>query len=210
LTSARRKIYFGAVPHANPVMIDSHAAATLRYIRASMEAAGTFAVPGSAGITVGCIGLLTAAAAAAPALRHEWLAVWLAAAVPAATAGGILLVRRATLNGCAPFGAPLRRFLLCLLPGLLVGGVMTALHWQAGNLHAIPGTWLLCYGCALISTSAWTGRPIAFLGGAFAALGLVALLLPDSLHNLALGAGFGGLHLVFGVLTARSGNGLEI
>jgi len=33
---------------ANTVQIDSHAAATLRYIRASMEAAVSFAIPGSA------------------------------------------------------------------------------------------------------------------------------------------------------------------
>src|SRR5438132_9114465 len=30
--------------------------------------------------------------------------------------------------------------------------------WQAGDVRAIPGTWLLLYGCALISTSAPTTR----------------------------------------------------
>ena len=33
---------------ANTVRLDNHAVASLRYIRSSMEAAGSFAVPGSA------------------------------------------------------------------------------------------------------------------------------------------------------------------
>ena len=62
-------------PHT--VALDSHAAATLRYIRASMEAAGTVAVSGSAGVTMGAVGLLAAALASSPALRPHWLIVWL-------------------------------------------------------------------------------------------------------------------------------------
>jgi len=33
---------------------------------------------------------------------------------------------------------------------------MTAVHWSAGNQHAIPGTWLLLYGCALLTASTAT------------------------------------------------------
>src|SRR5207249_8651002 len=69
------------------VALDSHAAATLRYIRASMEAAGTVAVSGSAGVTMGAVGLLAAALASSPALRPHWLIVWLIAATVAALAG---------------------------------------------------------------------------------------------------------------------------
>ena len=46
---------------ANTVPIDSHASATLRYIRNSMEAATAFAVPGSAGVAMGMVGLLATA-----------------------------------------------------------------------------------------------------------------------------------------------------
>jgi len=48
------------VQSANTVRIDSQAAATLRYIRASMEAASSIAVPGSAGSAMGLVGLLAA------------------------------------------------------------------------------------------------------------------------------------------------------
>jgi len=37
------------------------------------------------------------------------------------------------------------------------------------------------------------------LGSLFALLGLVTFLLPESLQNLALGSGFDGLHLAFGM-----------
>lgn len=193
------------MPQANTVTIDSHAAATLRYIRASMEAAGTLAIPASAAITVGVIGL--GAAILAAALPADWLVVWLSAALLAGAAGGYLLIRRSALRGFALLGAPLRKFLLCLLPNLFVGAVLTVVLYRADLLYAIPGTWLLCYGCALTSTSALTGRPMALLGAVFGLLGVAALVLPDSLGNVALGGGFGALHVVFGVLVDRERHG---
>src|SRR5947209_3491165 len=184
-------------PHT--VALDSHAAATLRYIRASMEAAGTVAVSGSAGVTMGAVGLLAAALASSPALRPHWLIVWLIAATVAALAGGVLMARQASRQ----------RFSLCLAPGLFGGAVMTLVLWQAGDVRAIPGTWLLLYGCALISTSAPTTRIVGVLGSLFALLGLVTFLLPESLQNIALGCGFGGLHLAVGILIRRRSRGSE-
>lgn len=205
LTASGPLHYFARVPQANTVTIDSHAAATLRYIRASMEAAGTLAIPPSAAITVGVFGL--GAAVLGAALPAEWLMVWLSAALLAGAAGGYLLIRRSALQGFALLGAPLRKFLLCLLPNLFVGGVLTLLLYRAGLLQAIPGTWLLCYGSALMSTSALTGRAMALLGALFGLLGLAALALPDSLQNALLGGGFGALHIMFGVLVNRERHG---
>src|SRR5437762_463081 len=102
-------------------------------------------------------------------------------------------------------------FLPCgsLAPGLFGGAVMTLVLWQAGDQRAIPGTWLLLYGCALISTSAPTTRIVGVLGSLFALLGLVTFLLPESLQNIALGCGFGGLHLAVGILIRRRSSGSE-
>jgi hypothetical protein len=191
----------------NTVPIESQAAATLRYIRASMEAAATITVPGSAGIVMGLIGLGAAVLATTAALRPYWLPVWLVAAALASAAGGIVMARQSSRQGFTLLGAPVRKFLLCLLPGLFAGAVMTVVHWRAGNLRAIPGTWLLSYGCALISTSAPTSWLLAVLGSLFALLGLLALWLPNDLQNLALGSGFGGLHLLFGILIRRKASG---
>ncbi|HEY4214236.1 MAG TPA: hypothetical protein VGM84_22355 [Steroidobacteraceae bacterium] len=186
------------------VSIESHAAATLRYIRASIEAAGgTVAVSGSASITAGIVGLVAAVVASAPSLRPYWLNVWLWAACVASVLGGGVMARQVYLQGFTLFGAPVRKFITCFAPGLFAGAVMTGVLIQAGSLSSIPGTWLLLYGCALFSTSAPTSRPVAALGGLFALLGLVTYFLPQTLHTVSLGAGFGGLHLVFGLLLHR-------
>jgi hypothetical protein len=191
------------------VRLDSHAAASLRYIRSSMEGAVLLAVPGSAGIVLGTIGLLAAALCLAPGLRKYWLGIWLGAALLGTVVGSILIVRESSLRDLRLAGTPLLKFALCLSPSLGAGLVMTWVHWYGGNLHAIPGTWLLLYGCALVAASAATIRIIATLGALFILFGLLALLLADNLQNLMLGAGFGGLHIVFGFLIRRMSHGRE-
>jgi hypothetical protein len=188
------------MPQPNAVMLGEHAAATLRYIRASMEGAGTVAVSGFAGVTMGVVGLLAAVVGSTTVMRPHWLAVWLIAAFLASLAGGVLMARQASRQGFTLLGAPVRKFILGLAPGLSAGAAMTFVQWQANDLHAIPGTWLLLYGCALISTSASTTKIVGLLGGLFALLGLIAFWLPEPLQIVTLGAGFGGLHLVFGIV----------
>lgn len=188
-----------AMHSADTVQLDSHAAATLRYIRASMESALSLAVPGSTGIASGIVGVAATIVSSIPALRPYWLIVWLLAAVVAAIAGGTLLFRQ----------APIRRFAMGLVPSLFAGAVMTAVLWSSGNVQAIAGTWLLLYGCGLIAASTATGKSIGILGAAFVIAGLLALILPDSLQIPMLGIGFGGLHIVFGLLVRRAGHGRE-
>jgi hypothetical protein len=168
-----------------------------------MEGAVLLAVPGSAGIVLGVIGLTATALCFAPGMHQYWLVIWLGAALVGAVIGSILIVRESSLRDLRLAGTPLFKFALCLSPSLGAGLVMTALHWYGGNLHAIPGTWLLLYGCALVAASAFTTRIIATLGALFTLFGLVALLLADNLQILMLGAGFGGLHIVFGILIGR-------
>ena len=195
---------------ANAVRIDSHAAATLRYIRASMDAAASVAVPGSAGLAMGSIGLLAMVASSTASLHEYWLGVWLVAAVLGGGVGSALMTRPASLRGLSLYGTPLRKFAMGLFPALIGGAVMTAVHWTNGNLHAIPGTGLLFYGCALISASVSANRMIAIMGASFAALGLLALVAPDRWQILMLGAGFGGLHVLFGLLIGRERHAREI
>jgi hypothetical protein len=195
---------------ANAVRIDSHAVATLRYIRQSMDAAASVAVPGSAGLAMGGVGLLAMAICSAPGLREYWLGIWLVSAALGGGLGFALVTRPASLRGLLLYGTPLRKFALCLFPALFGGAVMTGVHWSYGNLHAIPGTWLLMYGCALISASVAATRTIGIMGGAFLAVGLLALFLPDPAQVYMLGAGFGGLHVVFGLLIGRARNDRQI
>jgi hypothetical protein len=194
---------------AGTVGLDSHAAATLRYIRSSMEGAVLLAVPGSAGIVLGLIALMATALCLTSSLHPYWIPIWLGAALLGAVVGSILIVRESSLRDLRLAGTPLLKFALCLSPSLGAGLVMTAVHWFGGNLHAIPGTWLLLYGCALVAASAATIRLIATLGALFVLFGLLALMLPEQFQIAMLGAGFGGLHMIFGILIARVSHGRQ-
>ena len=175
-----------------------------------MEGAVLLAVPGSAGIIMGIIGLMAAVLSSMPSFHGLWLTIWLLAGLIAGTVGSALIVRESSLRDLKLVDTPLRKFALCLAPSLGAAVVMTAVHWSAGNLHAIPGTWLLLYGCALVAASAATTRTIAIMGSLFIAFGLAAFLLPERAQILMLGAGFGGLHLVFGFIIGRVGHGSEV
>ena len=120
------------------------------------------------------------------------------------SAGSALLVRQSSLRSLRLVGTPLGKFAMCLIPPIAAGLVLTGVNWFAHNTHAIPGTWLLMYGCALIAASTVTLRVIAVLGALFAALGVVAFILPDAAQMYVLGAGFGALHIVFGIIIGRT------
>jgi len=194
-----------------PVPIESRALGTLAYIRASIESSGSMAVPGMAGVSMGAIGVAAALLAAVPELAPHWLAIWLAAAVSALAVGGSLMARKAARTGSARYMGPARKFLLCLCPALIAGAVLTAVLWRAGSEWAIPGTWLLLYGCSVLSastvTSAAVNRLVGAMGISFAALALIAFGAPMVGKTLLLGLGFGGLHIVFGILVGRASRG---
>src|SRR5215470_16649905 len=109
----------------NVVEMDTHAQATLRYIRSSMDAAALVATPGSAGIAIGLVGVIAALLAAGPGRAHP-LAVWISAAPIASLLGATVMARQQRLLGRTLFGPSVRRFVLCLSPALLVGAVLTA------------------------------------------------------------------------------------
>lgn len=194
-----------------PVPIESRALGTLSYIRASIDAASSLAVPGLAGIVMGAIGAAAALITYVPAIENYWLTVWLVAACLAFVLGGVLVARQVSQRGGSLISGPFRKFLMCLCPSLLAGAVLTLVLSVANMQHLIPGTWLLLYGCAVIAASTAThsgSRPIvASMGAVFVILGGAAFALPSSAHMLLLGAGFGGLHLISGILIGRINHG---
>jgi hypothetical protein len=191
----------------NTVALDSHALGTLNYIRASIESAGTFAVPGIAGIAMGIVGVAATLVTSLPGLGSYWLQIWLLAAI-AASVTGVVLVARQQARGFILYRGPARKFVLSLCPSLLAGAVLTAVFWEGGLTSLIPGMWLLLYGCAVLSASLMTSaamvRLVAIMGGLFVVYGLIAFQLPDRWHNYVLGLGFGALHLLFGILIGRA------
>ena len=190
------------------VRIDSQALATLRYIRASMDAAGTVAVPGTAGVGVGIVGLAAATLSSTGLLHAYWLEIWLLAAAAGAASGAFFLARREPGEAFTLLGTPVRKVYWCLLPCLLAGAVLTVVLFKSAQVQAIPGTWLLLYGCGLLYASTVTSRGIGVLGGCFVLLALVAFVLPsdDQTRAALLGIGFGELHVLYAAIVRRTGH----
>jgi hypothetical protein len=144
-----------------------------------------------------------------PRLAPHWLVIWLIAAALALLLGGAVVARQIVRRGHSLYLGPTRKFLLCLFPALLAGAVLTLVFESAGMAVYIPGTWLLLYGCAVLSastvTTAGIARLICIMGALFVALGMVTFALPVA-HTAMLGIGFGVLHIFFGVLIGRLGH----
>jgi hypothetical protein len=71
----------------------------------------------------------------------------------------------------------------------------------------LPGLWLLLYGGGLVSGGLFSLRLLPAVGIGFMVIGAAALFAPAGWGNLSLAAGFGGLHVAFGVVVARKHGG---
>jgi hypothetical protein len=188
---------------AAPQPLAEKALDNLRYIRATMERAGSFtAVPGWGQVAVGITALGAAVVAARQQSTLNWLVVWLAEAILALAIGGWTMVRKARAVNDSLLSGPGRRFGLSFLPPLVVGGLLTVALYFGGGLRLMPAVWLLLYGTGVITGGAFSVPVVPVMGLGFLALGTVALFGPG-LGNWLLAAGFGGLHIVFGFWIAR-------
>ena len=181
--------------------METQALDNLRYIRNTMESAGSFtAVPGKGGIAMGAVALVAAAVAARQTEPERWLAVWLAAAFAALIVGVASARYKA---GPAALAGPGRKFVLALLPALFAGAVLTLLFVRLNLFPQVPALWLLLYGAAVIAGGSFSVRVIPMMGICFLALGTVAVFAPPAWGNLLLAAGFGGLQIAFGIIISR-------
>lgn len=188
---------------ASPQPLHDRALDNLRYIRATMERAGSFtAVPGWAMVTVGGTALVATALAARLGPRL-WLPVWLAEAAVGLAVGSAALVHKARAADDRLLSGPGRRFGLAFLPPLAVGALLTVALPAAQQIRLLPGTWLLLYGTAVATAGAFSVRVVPLMGLCFMALGAAALFAPAAAWPGFLAAGFGGLHIVFGTIIAR-------
>jgi hypothetical protein len=92
---------------------------------------------------------------------------------------------------------------LSYIPPLLVGVLLTVAFVRAGQIDALPGTWLLLYGTGVVTGGAYSVRVVPLMGLCFMGLGALALFAPPTWGTALMALGFGGLHLVFGLIIAR-------
>jgi hypothetical protein len=132
----------------------------------------------------------------------RWFAVWILEGLVAmliGVAGAAIKSRQANLpllNG------PGRKFVAGFAPALLAGAFLTMVLYRAGSLPLLPGTWMLLYGAGVVSGGGASVRVVPMMGACFMAVGAAALLLPGVPGDVALAAGFGGIHILFGTIIA--------
>jgi hypothetical protein len=192
-----------ATPRTEPLELHAHAMDNLRYIRRTIERAGSFtAVPGLGGVLMGSTALLAAWIAGPQTGAARWITVWMVEALAAlliGIAGASVKSRRA---GLPLLSGPGYKFIAGFAPAMVAGVVLSAVLYRAGLTAFLPGMWLLLYGAAVVSGGWASVRIVPLMGGCFMLIGATALLWPAAPGNLLLAAGFGGLHVIFGTVIA--------
>ena len=196
-----------------PRPLDDRAADDLRFIRNTMERSAAFTAVSGWGLVL--LGLTALAAAwfsgtwfaARQPSAFAWLRVWLGEAVLAVTIALLSIVWKANRRGLPVFSGPGRKVALGLLPPLVAAAFLTFSLFRTGQQSALPAAWLLLYGAGIITGGAFSVPAVPVMGVCFMVLGGLAVLGPAAWGTGFLAAGFGGLHLIFGVLIARRHGG---
>jgi hypothetical protein len=191
-----------------PVALHERAIADLRYIRETMERAGSFtAVPGWGGVAMGAVALVAAPVAAQQPDGNRWALVWVGAAVLAVAVASWTMRRKAQAAGMTLLDGPGRKFALSFLPPIGAGALLTVSLLPTGAADLIPGVWLLLYGVSVATAGTFSVRIIPLMGLCFMLLGTAALFSPVAWGDAYLAAGFGALHVIFGFAIARRHGG---
>lgn len=191
-----------------PPSLQAHALDNLQFIRDAMSRASRFtAVPGWGGVAMGATALATAIVAARQRGSDEWIYWWLGDAVVAIAIATIAIQRKAKRLHLSLLDAPTKRFALAYVPPLVAGAVLTLVFVDNGLTSRLPGCWLLLYGVAIMAGGTLSVRVVPLLGLLFMVLGAAAFAAPASYGDTFMAAGFGGLHIIFGLIIARNYGG---
>lgn len=195
-------------PREEPLELHARAMDNLRFIRETMERAGSFtAVSGWGQVAIGASALLAAWIAERQGSPAAWLAVWMGEALLSFTLGVATSGWKAHAAGMPLLSGPGRKFASSLAPALVAGALLTVVLFDGGQMHLLPGMWMLLYGVGVITAGAFSARIVPLMGAAFMLLGTAALFVAPGRGGALMAAGFGGLHLVFGLAIARRHGG---
>src|SRR2546428_3134920 len=115
-----------------PRPLHDRALDNLRFIRQTMERAGSFtAVPGWGQVAVGATALAAALLAARQPTPELWLATWLGEAIVALVIGGASMGGKAHAGHDPILSRPGRRVGLRFLPPLVVRGLLAVALYRA-------------------------------------------------------------------------------
>lgn len=187
-----------------PVGLHTHAMDNLRFIRETMERAGSFtAVPGWGGFVMGLTAVVAALVAARQATLEQWLAVWFWEGLLAIVIGAATMIQKARRANVSLLSAPTRKFVLSFAPPVVAGALLTVVLYRGHLPGALPGVWMLLYGAGVVTGGAFSVRVIPVMGLCFMGLGAVSLFCPLNWGTAFMAVTFGGLHIIFGLIIAR-------
>jgi hypothetical protein len=191
----------------DPVPIDRRAADNLRFIRDTMERAGSFtAVPGWGGVVIGLTAIAAGGACWTEPLKQQ-LVFWMCEAMLALAIAAIAVRLKSKRLAFSLQSRAARRALLSFIPPLLAGAVLSAVLYQAQAFSVLPGCWLLLYGAAVVTGGAFSVRIVPVMGLCFMLTGALCLCAPAQWNDAFLIIGFGLLHAAFGAAIARRHGG---
>lgn len=187
-----------------PVNLSDRAIENLRFIRETMERSTHFtAVPGYGGMLMGVTAIAAAYIGAQQIYRRDWLIVWLTEAGLAFAIGLLAMWQKSKIAKVSLISAPARKFAFGFLPPLVAGTAITLGLWRYEHYEMMAPVWMLLYGAAVVTGGAFSVRVVPVMGWLFIGVGASAFALPASFGNILMGASFGLLHIVFGLIIAR-------
>ena len=193
---------------SDPPEMQARAMDNLRFIRETMEAAGTFtAVSGWGQVVIGLTAILAALLASRQTVPVEWVLVWAAEAILALLISVWFMYNKAKSASLPLLTASARKLLFSFTPVFVVGMVITFAFMKRGMYSLLPGVWMLLYGTAVVAAGAFSVRIVPVMGAAFIFMGAVALFVPSGWDTALMIAGFGALHIIFGLVIARRHGG---
>ena len=200
-----------------PIPLHLRAEDNLSFIRDAMTRSSSFtAVPGWGMVAMGGIALFGAWVAAVQQSLDWWVNTWGVVAAVACSVGVAFMLVKAKRNRASLFSGPGKRFVLSFSPSIAAGIILSELFYRQNLDHLMPTTWLMLYGIAVMNGGAYSVKPVPLTGLCFLVLGVASAFLPLEtvtvvgsflLRDAILALGFGGFHIVLGVIVATKYGG---
>jgi hypothetical protein len=188
-------------------MTPKEAEQTLSTIRTLMERGTQYTnISSTSAMAAGLVTLVGCAVRRAGFLpfsdRWNFFITWGGVFVVSLAAMAFFTAAQAKRNGEPVWTRQARQVTLSILPALFAAVVVSQALFDRDLRSLLPGTWMLMYGCGALAMSFFTPLSIRILGLAFMAAGAVALLVFPTYEVAAMGLGFGGIHLAWGLAVA--------
>lgn len=197
-----------------PIALHVRAMENLSFIREAMERSTPFTgISGKGMVAMGLIALAGGHVARLYPSRQWWMYCWLVVALTGCLAGLAAMVWKMRALDQPSVARSARRFALNMAPAVLAGVFLTEMFYALALNAFMPGMWLLLYGAGVVAGGALSVRVLPAMGGAMLALGGATLFWtlwgsqsfarPDAAAEASLAIGFGGMHIVSGIIVWR-------